>query len=183
MIDYTKLKGSKTEENLRAAFAGECQARTKYDYYASKAKKDGFEQIADVFEETAGNEKEHAKIWFKILHGGEVPGTEDNLKDAIAGEHYEDTEMYPEFAKTAREEGFDEIAELFEGVGKIEEHHEKRYQKFLQDVEDGTVFISKDVKVWKCRNCGHIYIGKEAPEICPICKHPKAYFELEVIHY
>jgi rubrerythrin len=183
MVDYTKLKGSKTEDNLKAAFAGESMARMKYDYYASAAKKEGFEQISAIFTETSGNEKEHAKMWFKYLHEGAVPGTEVNLTDAAAGEHYEEAEMYPEFAKVAREEGFDEIAEAFEGVGKIEKYHEERYLKLLQNVKEGQVFVKEGDKVWQCRNCGHIHVGPEAPELCPVCHHPRAYFELEAKNY
>ncbi len=177
------LKGSKTEQNLMAAFAGESQARNKYTYYASKAKKEGYEQIAALFLETADNEKEHAKLWFKYLHGGEVPSTIDNLSDAANGENYEWTDMYPEFARVAEEEGFREIAAKFRMVGEIEKHHEERYKALLEKVKGGVVYISDDVAVWKCRNCGHIVIGKAAPEICPVCKHPKAYFELSVVNY
>ncbi|MGM9874170.1 MAG: rubrerythrin [Bacilli bacterium] len=178
-----ELKGSKTEQNLMTAFAGESQARNKYTYYASKAKKEGFEQIAALFLETADNEKEHAKIWFKYLHGGAVPSTEENLLDAANGENYEWTEMYAEFAKVAREEGFKEIAAKFEMVGKIEAAHEQRYLKLLENVKGGKVFIADDVVVWKCRNCGHIHVGKEAPMICPVCSHEKSYFELEAKNY
>jgi rubrerythrin len=178
-----ELKGSKTEQNLMAAFAGESQARNKYTYYASKAKKDGYEQIAALFEETALNEKEHAKIWFKLLHDGEVPSTEENLKDAANGENYEWTEMYPEFAKVAKEEGFDKIAYLFEAVAKIEKEHEERYKKLLENVEDGLVFSKDGDRIWKCRNCGHIVIGSSAPEICPVCNHPKSYFEIKAENY
>ena len=177
------IKGTKTEANLLAAFAGESQARNKYTYYASQAKKDGYEQIAAVFLETADNEKEHAKIWFKQLHGGKVPGTVDNLKDAASGENYEWTEMYAEFAKTAREEGFNEIADLFEGVGKIEKEHEERYLALLKNIEDGVVFKKDKVAIWKCRNCGHIHVGEEAPEVCPVCNHPKSYFELKASNW
>ena len=178
-----ELKGSKTEANLMAAFAGESQARNKYSYYASKAKKDGYEQIAAIFEETAANEKEHAKIWFKLLHNGEIPTTTDNLKDAAAGENFEWTDMYAEFAKTAKEEGFDNIAYLFEEVGKIEKEHEERYRKLLENIDDGIVFSRDGDKIWKCRNCGHICIGKEAPEVCPVCAHPKSYFEIKAENY
>ena len=178
-----ELKGSKTEKNLQAAFAGESQARNKYTYWASKAKKEGYEQIAAIFLETAENEKEHAKLWFKYLEGGEVKSTVENLKAAAAGENYEWTEMYAEFAKVAREEGFNEIALRFELVGKIEKEHEERYLKLLEKVEGQKVFIAEDVVVWKCRNCGHIHIGKCAPEICPTCSHPKAYFELRAKNY
>ena len=172
-----ELKGSKTEANLLAAFAGESQARNKYTYYASKAKKEGYEQIAAIFEETAGNEKEHAKIWFKQLHDGEVPSTIENLKDAAAGENYEWTDMYATFAKEAREEGFDKIAFLFEEVGKIEKHHEERFMKLIGNIEDDMVFKKGEEIVWICRNCGYVYVGKEAPKVCPVCAHPQSYFE------
>ncbi len=178
-----ELKGSQTEKNLMEAFAGESQARNKYTYYASKAKKDGYEQIAAIFEETALNEKEHAKIWFKLLHDGAVPSTIENLKDAASGENYEWTDMYDGFAKTAKEEGFDHIAYLFEEVGKIEKEHEERYKKLLANIEDGLVFSKDGDKIWKCRNCGHIVIGKEAPEVCPVCNHPQAYFEIKAENY
>ncbi len=178
-----ELKGSKTEANLLAAFAGESQARNKYTYYASKAKKDGYEQIAAIFEETAANEKEHAKMWFKILHGGDIPGTMENLEDAAAGENYEWTDMYAEFAKTAKEEGFDHIAYLFEEVAKIEKEHEERYRKLIGNIEEGIVFSRDGDKIWKCRNCGHIHIGKQAPEVCPVCAHPKSFFELKAENY
>ncbi len=178
-----ELKGSKTEKNLQTAFAGESQARNKYTYYASKARKEGYEQIAAIFEETAANEKEHAEIWFKYLHGGKVPTTEENLADAAAGENYEYTDMYKKMAQEAREEGFLEIAAKFEMVGKIEAEHEKRYLKLLENVKQGKVFIAEDVVVWKCRNCGHIVIGKQAPEMCPVCNHAKSYFELNVANY
>ncbi len=178
-----ELKGSKTEQNLMAAFAGESQARNKYSYYAKKAKKDGYEQIAAMFEETALNEKEHAKIWFKLLHDGEVPSTEENLKDAANGENYEWTEMYPEFARVAKEEGFDKIAYLFEAVAKIEKEHEERYKKLLGNIEDGLVFSRDGDRIWKCRNCGHIVIGSNAPEVCPVCNHPKSYFEIKAENY
>ena len=178
-----ELKGSKTEQNLMAAFAGESQARNKYTYYASKAKKDGYEQIAAIFEETAANEKEHAKIWFKELHGGSIPSTIENLKDAADGENYEWTDMYDEFAKTAREEGFDRIADLFEAVGKIEKEHEERYRKLIENVEGGLVFSKDGDRIWKCRNCGHIVIGSKAPEMCPVCAHPQSYFEIKAENY
>ena len=178
-----ELKGSKTEANLMAAFAGESQAHTKYQYYASKAKKEGYEQIAAIFQETAANEKEHAKIWFKLLHDGAVPGTTDNLKDAAAGENYEWTDMYAGFAKTAREEGFTKIAALFEMVGAIEKEHEARYLKMLGNIEEGIVFSRDGDKIWQCRNCGHIVVGKKAPEVCPVCEHPQAYFELKAENY
>ena len=177
------LKGSKTEANLMTAFAGESQARNKYTYYASKAKKEGYEQIAAIFTETANNEKEHAKLWFKLLHDGDVPNTEANLADAAAGENYEWTEMYAEFAKIAKEEGFDRIAYLFEALGKIEKEHEERYRKLLENVKGGLVFSKDGDMVWVCRNCGHIHIGKNAPEVCPVCAHPKAYFELRAQNY
>ena len=171
------LKGTKTEKNLQTAFAGESQARNKYTYYASKAKKDGYEQIAAIFEETANNEKEHAKLWFKLLHGG-IPDTLTNLADAAAGENYEWTDMYATFAKEAKEDGFDYIAKLFEGVAKIEKRHEERYRKLIENIEGGLVFSRDGDMIWECRNCGHIHIGKEAPEVCPVCAHPRAYFEL-----
>ncbi len=178
-----ELKGSKTEANLWTAFAGESQARNKYTYYASKARKDGFEQIARIFEETAGNEKEHAKIWFKLLHGGAVPDTTENLKDAAAGENYEWTEMYAEFAKVAKEEGFAKIAYLFEAVGVIEKEHEERYRKLLANVEGGLVFSRDGDQIWQCANCGHIHVGKVAPEKCPVCDHPQSYFQLKAANY
>lgn len=177
------LKGTKTEANLATAFAGESQARNKYTFYASKAKKEGYEQIAALFTETANNEKEHAKIWFKLLHDG-IGDTMENLKDAAAGENYEWTDMYATFAKEAREEGFDEIADKMEGVLKIEKEHEERYKALLDRVESATVFIGdEEYTVWKCRNCGHIHIGKEAPEICPVCDHARAHFERRLINY
>lgn len=178
-----ELKGSKTEKNLKTALLGESEAYTKYGYYASRARKDGYEQIAAIFEETAGNEREHAKLWFKLLHGGAVPNTLDNLVDAAAGENYEWTDMYAGFAKEAREEGFERIAVLFEGVAAIEKEHEERYLKLLANVKDGLVFSREGDKIWKCRNCGHVVIGKEAPEICPVCAHPKAYFEIKAENY
>ena len=178
-----ELKGSQTEKNLMAAFAGESEARNKYTYFASKAKKDGYEQIAAIFEETAANEKEHAKIWYKLLNGGEIGTTEENLKTAAEGENYEWTDMYASFAKTAKEEGFDKIAFLFEKVGEIEKEHEQRYLKLLENVQNGLVFSKDGDRIWKCRNCGHIVIGKEAPEICPVCNHPKAYFEIKAENY
>ena len=178
-----ELKGSQTEKNLAAAFAGESQARNKYTYFASKAKKEGYEQIAAIFLETAENEKEHAKMWFKYLEGGEVKSTAENLKAAAEGENFEWTDMYKEFAKVAREEGFDKIAFEFEAVAKIEKEHEERYRALLDKVEGGKVFIAEDVVVWKCRNCGHIHVGKEAPKICPVCAHPQAYFELRAKNF
>ena len=178
-----ELKGSKTEANLLAAFAGESQANTKYRYYASKAKKDGYVQIGKLFEETADNEKEHAKIWFKLLHGGEMPGTMDNLKDAAAGENYERTDMYAGFAKTAKEEGFDKIAYLFEAVGKIEKEHEERYLKLLDNLTSGKVFERSEQQAWVCANCGHIHYGNKAPEKCPVCDHPMAYFKIKAENY
>ena len=177
-----ELKGSRTEANLLAAFAGESQARNKYTYYASKAKKEGYEQISAIFTETANNEKEHAKIWFKLLHGG-MPDTAENLKDAAAGENYEWTEMYAEFAKVAKEEGFDKIAFLFEQVGKIEKEHEERYKALLERVENNTVFLRPGETIWVCGNCGHIHIGEKAPEICPVCDHPQAYFAPQCKNY
>lgn len=178
----SNLKGSKTEANLMAAFAGESQARNKYTYYASKARKDGFQQIAAIFEETANNEKEHAKIWFKLLHDG-IGSTPENLEDAAAGENYEWTEMYAEFAKTAREEGFDHIADLFEAVGAIEKEHEERYRTLLKNVNEGQVFQRGEIKIWQCANCGHIHVGTEAPEVCPVCAHPQAYFQIKANNY
>ena len=178
-----ELKGSRTEKNLAAAFAGESQARNKYTYFASKAKKEGYEQIAAIFLETAENEKEHAKMWFKYLEGGAVKSTAENLKAAAEGENFEWTDMYKEFAKVAREEGFDKIAFEFEAVAKIEKEHEERYRELLKKVEGGKVYIAEDVVVWKCRNCGHIHVGKEAPKICPVCAHPQAYFELRAKNY
>ena len=177
------IKGTKTEKNLMDAFAGESQARNKYTYYASKAKKEGYEQIAAIFQETADNEKEHAKIWFKLLHEGGIPTTTVNLEDAANGENYEWTDMYDRMAKEAREEGFDHIAFLFESVGKIEKEHEERYRKLLDNVNGELVFSKDGEKIWKCRNCGHIVIGKDAPEICPVCNHPKAYFEIKAENY
>ena len=177
------LKGTKTEKNLQEAFAGESQARNKYTYFASKAKKDGFEQISAIFTETAANEKEHAEIWFKLLCGGSVPGTADNLKAAAAGEHEEWTEMYKRMAADAREEGFVDIAYLFDFVGAIEKEHEERYLRLLKNVENGSVFAKNEKSVWICRNCGHIVDGEKAPEICPVCGHPQAYFELRAINY
>ena len=178
-----ELKGTKTEQNLMDAFAGESQARNKYTYYASKAKKDGYQQIAAIFEETAANEKEHAKIWFKYLKGGSVPATTENLKDAADGENFEWTEMYAQFAKEAREEGFDEIAAKFEAVGQIEKEHEERYRKLLENVETKQVFEKSGVTMWECRNCGHIVIGEKAPEICPVCAHPQSFFEVKEENY
>ena len=177
------LKGTKTEQNLMAAFAGESQARNKYTYYASKAKKEGYEQIAAIFEETAGNEKEHAKMWFKLLHEDAIPSTIENLEDAANGENYEWTEMYAEFAKVAREEGFEKIAFLFEGVAKIEKEHEERYKALLANIKDGKVFEKGEKQMWVCRNCGHVHFGEKAPEVCPICAHPQAYFELRATNY
>ena len=178
-----ELKGSKTEQNLMTAFAGESQARNKYTYFASKAKKDGYEQIAAIFQETADNEKEHAKMWFKELHGGEIPSTQENLLAAAEGENYEWTDMYKEFAENAREEGFTRLAYLFEEVAKIEKEHEERYRKLLANVEDGLVFSRDGDKIWQCRNCGHIVVGKEAPKMCPVCNHPQAYFEIKKENY
>ena len=177
------LKGSKTEANLLAAFAGESQARNKYTYFASKAKKDGYVQIANIFEETANNEKEHAKIWFKLLEGGSIGDTMDNLKQAAEGESYEFNEMYPTFAKEAREEGFNDIAALFEMVAKIEKEHEERYRKLLANIEEGIVFSRDGDCIWQCSNCGHIVIGPKAPEVCPVCAHPKSFFQLKAENY
>ena len=177
------LKGSKTEKNLMEAFAGESMARNKYNYYASKAKKEGYEQIAAIFEETAGNEKEHAKLWFKALHDGEVPSTIENLLDAAGGENYEWTDMYKKFAEDAKEEGFDKIAAQFLSVAKVEEHHEKRYRKLLDNVKNERVFEKEDTTVWICRNCGHIHVGKSAPKVCPTCNHPQAFFEVRCENY
>ena len=178
-----ELKESKTYKNLMTAFAGESQARNKYTYYASQARKDGYEQIAAIFEETANNEKEHAKMWFKELHDGEVPSTLENLNDAANGENYEWTDMYDNFAKVAREEGFTRIALLFEGVAKIEKEHEERYRKLIANIEDGLVFSKDGDTIWKCRNCGHIVIGKKAPAVCPVCSHPQSYFEVKAENY
>mgnify|MGYP000136305724 CR=1 FL=1 len=178
-----ELKGTKTEKNLMEAFKGESQARNKYDYYASRARKDGYEQIAEIFEETAKNEKEHAKLWFKYLHEGSIPETKTNLKDAASGENYEWTTMYEEFAKTAKEEGFDELAYLFDAVGKIEKEHEERYLKLLNNIASERVFDKEDTTVWVCRNCGYVHVGKTAPKVCPACNHPQAYFEMRSTNY
>ena len=177
------LKGSKTERNLLEAFAGESMARNKYTYYASKAKKDGYVQIASLFEETAVNEREHAKIWFKLLHDGGVPDTRANLKDAADGENFEWTDMYERMAREAREEGFEEIAAKFEMVGAIEKHHEERYRKLLKNIEDGIVFSRDGDRIWQCANCGHIVVGPKAPEVCPVCDHPQSYFQIEAENY
>lgn len=176
------LKGTKTEQNLWTAFAGESQARNKYTYYASKAKKEGYVQIAELFEATANNEKEHAKIWFKLLHDG-MPSTVENLKDAAAGENYEWTDMYATFAKEAREEGFEKIAILMEGVAAIEKEHEERYRKLLENIETQSVFKKLEIVVWECGNCGHLHIGTEAPGMCPVCDHPKDYFRVRATNY
>ncbi len=178
-----ELKGSQTEKNLMTAFAGESQARNKYTYFASKAKKEGYEQISEIFTETANNEKEHAKIWFKLLNGGDVPSTKENLKAAAAGENDEWTSMYKEFAQTAKEEGFDKIAFLFEEVAKIEKEHEERYMKLLGNVNDDLVFKKGNETVWICRNCGYVYVGNEAPKVCPVCAHPQSYFEQKKENY
>lgn len=178
----SELKGTKTEANLQTAFAGESMAKNKYTYYASKAKKDGYEQIANLFLETAANEKEHAKIWFKLLHDG-IADTVTNLEDAAAGENYEWTDMYAQFAKDAKEEGFDKIAYLFDAVGKIEKEHEKRYLELLKNVKEGLVFSRDGEMIWQCANCGHIHIGKKAPNVCPVCDHPQAYFQLKSDNY
>lgn len=178
-----KYAGTKTEKNLWEAFAGESQARNKYTYFASVAKKAGYEQIAEIFLKTAENEKEHAKLWFKLLHGGSIPSTIENLKDAAEGENYEWTDMYAQFAKDAREEGFDKIADLFEGVAKIEKEHEERYRKLLANIEGDLVFSRDGDCIWQCSNCGHIVIGKKAPEVCPVCNHPQAYFQIKAENY
>lgn len=178
-----ELKGTKTEKNLQEAFAGESQARNKYTYFASKAKKDGFVQIANIFEETAANEKEHAKLWFKYLEGGAIQDTEKNLEAAVNGEHDEWTDMYPRMAKEAREEGFEEIAAKFEMVAEIEKHHEERYRKLLKNVQDKLVFSRDGDCIWQCSNCGHIVVGKKAPEVCPVCNHPQSYFQIEAQNY
>jgi rubrerythrin len=180
---FENLKGTRTEANLKAAYAGESMARIKYDYYASKAKKEGYTIISDIFAETSHNENEHAKIWFKILHDGDIPVTSENLKDAASGENYEWTEMYAEFAKVAREEGFDKIAFLFESVAKIEKDHEERYRAILNQLDTDTVFVAEDVVVWICSNCGHVHVGNKAPEMCPVCQHPKAYFQKKANRY
>ncbi|MBR4749609.1 MAG: rubrerythrin family protein [Abditibacteriota bacterium] len=178
-----ELKGTKTEANLQEAFAGESQARNKYTYYASKARKEGYEQIADIFIESADNEKEHAKIWFKLLHDGDVPETMANLMDAAAGEHGEWTDMYARMAKEAKEEGFDMIAALFELVAKIEKEHEERYNKLIANLKEGKVYAKDDTVIWKCANCGHIHIAKNAPKMCPVCKHPQSFFEVKAENY
>ena len=177
------LKGTKTEQNLKEAFAGESMARNKYSYFASKAKKDGYVQIAAIFEETAANEKEHAKMWYKLLNGGKVSDTRTNLADAAGGENFEWTDMYARMAKEAREEGFPEIAEKFEQVAAIEKHHEERYRKFLKNIEDAVVFSRDGDVIWQCANCGHIVIGKKAPEVCPVCDHPQSYFQIKAENY
>ena len=178
-----EFKGSDTYQNSQRAFAGESQARNKYTYFASKARKDGYEQIAEIFEETANNEKEHAKMWFKELNGGEIPDTASNLLAAAEGENYEWTDMYDEFAKTAKEEGYDRIAFLFESVANIEKQHEERYRKLLENVKGELVFSRDGDRVWQCRNCGHIVIGKSAPKVCPVCNHPQSYFEIKKENY
>ena len=178
-----ELKGSKTEQNLLKAFSGESQARNKYTFYASKAKKDGYEQLAAIFEETANNEKEHAKLWFKELHNGQVPSTIENLEDAAAGENYEWTEMYKEFAAVAKEEGFTRIANLFEKVGGIEKEHEERYLTLLKNIKDDRVFKKDGNKIWVCRNCGYVYTGENALEVCPVCAHPKSFMEVKAENY
>ena len=178
-----ELKGSKTEQNLMTAFAGESQARNKYTYYAMKARAEGMEQIANIFEETARNEQEHAMLWFKALHGDQIPTTDVNLQDAANGENYEWTDMYEGFAKTAEEEGFPELAAKFRAVGEIEKHHEERYRALLKNIETAQVFEKSEVKVWECRNCGHIVVGTKAPEVCPVCNHPQSYFEVHEENY
>jgi len=177
------LKGTKTEANLMTAFAGESQARNKYTYYASKAKKEGYEQVAAIFEETAGNEKEHAKMWFKLLCGGEIPDTLTNLTDAANGENYEWTDMYETFSHDAKEEGFDEIARLFKAVGAIEKEHEARYKTLIDNIKNDRVFNKEESTVWVCRNCGHVHVGKSAPKVCPTCNHPQSYFEVKNTNY
>ena len=177
-----ELKGSKTEANLQAAFAGESMATNKYTYFASKAKKDGYQQIAAIFEETAANEREHAKMWYKLINGG-IDSTLENLGHAAEGENYEWTDMYSEFAKLAREEGFEQIAALFEGVAAIEKEHEERYRRLIENIEQGVVFSKDGDTIWQCRNCGHICIGKEAPEVCPVCAHPQSYFQVKAENY
>ena len=177
------IKGTQTEKNLQAAFAGESQAATKYGYYAKQAKKEGYVGIGSYFEETAGNETAHAKIWFRYLHDGAIPTTAENLRDAAGGENYEWTEMYKEFAETARQEGFDEIAARMDAIAAIEKAHEERYNQLLARLEAGEVFKRDDVVVWKCSVCGHLHVGKEAPEVCPVCAHPQAYFEQKVVNY
>lgn len=178
-----ELKGTKTEKNLWTAFAGESEARNKYTYYASKAKKEGYVQIASIFEETAANEKEHAKIWFKLLNGGAIGSTMENLKEAAQSENYEWTDMYDQFAKEAKEEGFHHIAYLFEEVGKIEKEHEERYRRLLANIEEGLVFSRDGDMIWQCANCGHICVGQKAPEVCPVCAHPQSYFQLRAENY
>ena len=178
-----ELKGTKTERNLQEAFAGESQARNKYTYYASKARKEGYEQIAALFEETANNEKEHAKLWYKLLHGGEIADTVANLEDAAEGENFEWTDMYERMAREAEEEGFKEIAYKFRAVGDIERHHEERYRRLLANIKEGLVFSREGDTVWICRNCGHIVIGKKAPEVCPVCLHKKSFFEIKAQNY
>lgn len=177
------LKGSQTEKNLETAFAGESQARNKYDYFASKAKKDGYEQVAAFFAETALNEKEHAKLWFKYLEGGALHSTPENLKAAAAGENYEWTDMYKGFAETADREGYPELAAQFRGVAAIEKGHEERYLKLLENLENGEVFVRKDDVTWQCRNCGYTVVAKEAPKVCPVCHHPQSYFEIKKTNY
>ena len=178
-----ELKGTKTEKNLQDAFAGESQARNKYTYFASKARKDGFEQIAAIFEETAQNEKEHAKLWYKLLNGGEISDTMANLRDAAEGENYEWTDMYDRMAKEAEEEGFTAIAAKFRMVGAIERHHEERYRRLLANIEEGIVFSRDDDRIWVCRNCGHVVVGKKAPQVCPVCAHPQSFFEISAKNY
>ncbi len=177
------LKGTKTEKNLLEAFAGESMARNKYTYFASKARKDGYEQIAAIFEETAANEKEHAKLWFKLLSGGDIPGTQDNLREAAQGENFEWTDMYSRMADEADAEGFPEIAARFRSVAAIEKHHEERYRRLLENIEEGIVFSRDGDRVWICRNCGHIHVGKKAPGVCPVCAHPQSFFEIEAKNY
>ena len=182
-MQMKELKGTKTEKNLQEAFAGESQARNKYSYWASKAKKDGYQQIAAIFEETANNEKEHAKMWFKLLEGGSIKSTPENLAAAAAGENFEWTDMSDRMAREAEEEGFDEIAAKFRGVAAIEKHHEERYRKLLKNIEDKVVFSREGDCIWQCRNCGHVVIGKVAPEVCPVCDHPQSFFELKAENF
>ena len=182
-MDYSKLKGTKTEKNLLAAFAGESQAAVKYGYYAAKARKEGYHQIAGIFDETSGNEREHAKLWYKALHNGDVPPTDNNLLDAAEGEHHEWTEMYKEFAETAKEEGFTGLAKQFAEVAQVEKHHEERYRTLLANIKDNKVFAREEKQVWICRNCGHLHDAEQAPKMCPVCIHPQGFFEIRCVNY